>query len=137
MATSTRHARSTALVSSALFLLSRTPGVKAVQRSIGAQDPIIKGVVDTCFALPNTTIGYGAGKCPQLIDCIMDNLSGSSAAGLSAGTSIVSLLPTILALVGELEPIYTFPVPISIFSTTCLQNGLFLTRAFDFKVRGL
>lgn len=99
-----------ALVSSAFFLLLRAATVNAIQRSIGGEDPAIKIVVDACFALPDmaydgAVIGYEAGKCPNLINCIMDNLSGSNAAGLSAGTSIVCLLPTILALVGELEPL--------------------------------
>lgn len=98
------------LYASSLLLVSGIPGAHAIHRSIGALDPVIKEVVDTCFALPDLTydgkiIGYAAGKCPSLINCIMDNLHGADQAGLSAGTSIACLLPTILALVGELNPL--------------------------------
>jgi hypothetical protein len=99
-----RYLRPTLLPS--VLLLSHAPGIRAIHRSIGALDPRIKAAVDTCFALPNQTfnglpIGYAAGKCPNLINCIMGNLAAADQVGLSAGTSIACLLPTILALVGE------------------------------------
>lgn len=96
-----------AQISSALVIvLSQTPGTHAIHRSIGALDPIIKTAVDACFALPDRLfegklVGYGAGKCPNLINCIMGGLQAADQAGLSAGTSIATLCPTVLALVGE------------------------------------
>lgn len=110
------------ILASAIFLLNRAPTVRALQRAIGAQDPIIKSTVDACFALPNLTyndgiLGYGAGHCPNLINCVMDNLSAADSAGLSAGASIACLLPTILALVGE----WKLFVPISYSYLRCIS----------------
>lgn len=100
-----RYNRNALLFPSVTFL-ARVPGAKALHRSIGGLDPLIKQAVDTCFALPNLTfngaiVGYGAGKCPNLINCIYNNLDAADQAGLSAGTSIACLLPTVLALIGE------------------------------------
>ena len=98
------------LFRSVLALSARVPGAHALKRTIGALDPLIKDVADTCLANGTESlypypdgraVGYGAGKCPVLISCIYAGLDGADQAGLSAGTSIVCLLPTILALVGE------------------------------------
>lgn len=42
------------------------------------------------------------GGCSILISCIMENIEEAFKASLGVGTSIVSLLPTILALIGKL-----------------------------------
>ncbi|KAK0207030.1 hypothetical protein DFS33DRAFT_1318558 [Desarmillaria ectypa] len=83
--------------------------IHGFQRSVGSQDPLIKSAVDQCFA-GNSSFSYAAGRCPYLIDCIMDTISGAQSAGLSAGASISTLLPTVLALVGAgpIELIETF-----------------------------
>ncbi|KAL6306876.1 hypothetical protein BKA93DRAFT_728417 [Sparassis latifolia] len=77
----------------------------AIHRAIGGLDPAIKLAADQCFSnqtegFPVDVLGYGAGKCPILINCVFDNLSAANQAGLSAGASIAALLPAILALAG-------------------------------------
>ncbi|KDQ19491.1 hypothetical protein BOTBODRAFT_28066 [Botryobasidium botryosum FD-172 SS1] len=119
-----------ALFLSAFFF--RIPLVFALHRSIGALDPIIKTAVDGCFSGPNPTfnghpIGYGVNRCPALISCIMSGLSPADQAGLSAGTSISSLLPTVLALVGtgpfELVQLF-FTSPLRAGATCLFGVGL-------------
>ncbi|KAH9950173.1 hypothetical protein B0H21DRAFT_785958 [Amylocystis lapponica] len=82
------------------------PSAAAFKRSIGAKDPRIKLGVDICFSggdpnFSNLTLGYEGGACPNLINCVMDNLAAADQAGLSAGASIAAMLPTILALTGS------------------------------------
>lgn len=70
-------------------------------------DAFTQNVVQQC--LHNATLamsypdkpGFGGGHCPSLIQCILSNLREIDKAGMSAATSIVSLLPTLLALVGK------------------------------------
>ncbi|KZP30841.1 hypothetical protein FIBSPDRAFT_814637 [Athelia psychrophila] len=122
------------LLGPALALSARIPGANALRRSIGALDPIIKQAVDGCFVngtqsstFGGRPVGYGAGKCPNLINCIYDGLDSASQAGLSAGTSIACLLPTILALVGAgpIELIQlAFASPIRAIATCMFGVGL-------------
>ncbi|KAE9407535.1 hypothetical protein BT96DRAFT_1014091 [Gymnopus androsaceus JB14] len=117
----------------ALVLSAWIPSAQAIHREIGAQDPIIKTAVDTCFASPSNSttyggeVGYQAGLCPNLINCIMDNISPADSAGMSAGSTIASLLPTILALVGagpiELVQL-AFASPIRAAATCLFGVGL-------------
>ncbi|KAK0447774.1 hypothetical protein EV421DRAFT_1901137 [Armillaria borealis] len=89
--------------------ISSAMHIHGFQRSVGSQDPQLKSAVDQCFA-SNSSLSYAAGRCPYLIDCIMDSITNSQSAGLSAGASISALLPTVLALVGAgpIELIETF-----------------------------
>ncbi|KAK0499547.1 hypothetical protein EDD18DRAFT_855383 [Armillaria luteobubalina] len=48
----------------------------------------------------NSSLSYGTGRCPYLIDCILESITSAQSAGLSAGAGISALLPTVLALVG-------------------------------------
>ena len=91
---------------SALAFLLLAHSANAFQRAIGAKDARIGRAVKLCVAGgdPNyvgVPLGYGGGVCPNLIDCIMDNLNAADQAGLSAGASIAALLPTVLALAGK------------------------------------
>ncbi|KAJ7095071.1 hypothetical protein C8R44DRAFT_645039 [Mycena epipterygia] len=122
------------LLGSVLAISARIPGANALRRSIGALDPLIKQAVDGCFingtaqsTFGGRPVGYGAGKCPNLINCIYDGLDSASQAGLSAGTTIVCLLPTILALVGAgpIELIQlAFASPIRAVATCMFGVGL-------------
>lgn len=102
------HLSQRGLLGSAIALSARIPGANAFKRSIGALDPTILQVVDACFingtesTFGGRPLGYGAGKCSVLINCIYGGIDATAQAGLSAGTSIACLLPTVLALVGEL-----------------------------------
>lgn len=55
--------------------------------------------------------GFGFGRCPQLINCVLSSSSGASKAGFSAGASIAALIPTMLALIGE------FPRSLAVISS--------------------
>ncbi|KAK0230249.1 hypothetical protein IW262DRAFT_1291406 [Armillaria fumosa] len=82
--------------------------VHSFQRPVGSQDPQLKFAVE-CFA-SNSPLSYAAGRCPDLINCILDSTTSAQSAGLSAGASISALLPTVLALVGAspIEPMEVF-----------------------------
>ena len=76
--------------------------------SVGsASDSFTQGVVRQC--LTNQTLrseydqlpGFGRGRCPALMDCVLSNLREVDKAGMAAAVSIVALVPTILALIGE------------------------------------
>lgn len=100
--------RVTQVLPAAFIFLSRVTGVHSIRRHLGATDPVVGQKVDACFALPGLIfdgeeIGYGHGKCPNLINCVYSALAAADQAGLSAGTAIASLLPTILALIGEYD----------------------------------
>lgn len=101
------HVNARGLLGSAIALSARIPGADALKRRIGALDPTILQVADACFingtesTFGGQPLGYGAGKCSVLINCIYGGIDAAGQAGLSAGTSITCLLPTVLALVGE------------------------------------
>lgn len=48
--------------------------------------------------------GFGFGQCPGLINCVLANSSEASKAGMSAGSNIAALIPTMLALIGDSVP---------------------------------
>lgn len=79
--------------------------VRALHRSIGnPNDPKIQDVADHCLA-SDPQSGFGVGKCPHLLRCVLDNLPSDLAAGMQSGGNIVSLLPTILAIIGTILPL--------------------------------
>ncbi len=45
--------------------------------------------------------GFGFGQCPWMINCMLLNMTEANKAGMSAGTSIAALIPTMLALMGR------------------------------------
>ncbi|KAK0243302.1 hypothetical protein EDD85DRAFT_323880 [Armillaria nabsnona] len=113
------------------MLFSSAMHVHSFQRSVGSQDPQLKSAVDQCFA-SNPSLSYAIGRCPGLIDCILDSITSGQSAGLSAGASISALLPTVLALVGAspielMEIFFSSPfcaVAMCIFGIS-LPSGLF------------
>lgn len=55
---------------------------------------------DTLIDIYGGSTGFGFGRCPNLIDCVLSSASEGTKAGMSSGTSIASLIPTMLALIG-------------------------------------
>ncbi len=45
--------------------------------------------------------GFGFGNCPQRINCVLNSSTEANKAGLSAGVSIVAVISTMLALIGN------------------------------------
>jgi len=79
------------------FLVSR---VEALQRTVGpATDPVFENVSRICNGSDPASFDFGT--CSNLISCVYDHLSSAYIAGLSSGTSIAALLPTILVLIGS------------------------------------
>lgn len=78
------------------------PGAKAIARTVG--DASSQKVAAACFAAatPDEPVGFESNSCPRLIRCVSDNLPSDISAGMQSGANIASLVPTILALVGEI-----------------------------------
>lgn len=92
-------------VFSSLVLLSLP--ARTVQRIIGVtSDTETQDAFQTCVQASNSTypVNFEYGGCPNLIACVMSNLPADISAGMQAGGNIASLVPTILALVGTLNP---------------------------------
>ncbi|KAI9750653.1 MAG: hypothetical protein M1815_001688 [Lichina confinis] len=76
--------------------------------SVGSPlDPVTQKVVRRCLNTPEDAVekyggppGFGFGRCPNLIECVLVESSEATKAGMAAGTSIAALIPTILVLVG-------------------------------------
>lgn len=86
------------------FLLFLSSRVCAIPRTIGLlSDFQVQGAVQACYRQANGTnpLGFEFGQCPALIGCVLSNLPPDVSAGMQSGTNIASLVPTILALVGE------------------------------------
>ncbi|KAI9876281.1 MAG: hypothetical protein M1830_006880 [Pleopsidium flavum] len=93
----------TLVLVSYFFFMTRTSHASTLG---SPTDPVIQGLLDQC--LNNETIynafsvapGFEFGRCPHLIDCIMTSSSEAAKAGMSAGSNIAALIPTMLALIG-------------------------------------
>jgi hypothetical protein len=71
----------------------------ALHRTVGdPDDPIMQGVASECLADPRN--GFGYGKCPDLMRCVLDTLTSERTTGMQSGSNIASLVPTTLALIG-------------------------------------
>ena len=89
------------------LLFKFTPGVllffspvEAFKRTVGPANNIrFENASRACNGSDPNSFKFGA--CSALISCVYPNLSEALKASLNTGTSIVSLLPTILALIGE------------------------------------
>jgi len=74
------------------------------------------------------TPGFGFGKCPQLINCVLSSSDEAAKAGYSAGASIAALIPTMLALIGE------FPRSLAGISSVLISTP-FQSRRRSFRAR--
>ena len=76
--------------------------VKAFKRTVGpAGDPRFENASRICNG--SDAANFEFGSCSKLISCVYNNLDQYLAVSLGSGTNIASLLPTILALIGELH----------------------------------
>ncbi|KAI9756644.1 MAG: hypothetical protein M1815_003185 [Lichina confinis] len=97
-------------------------------------DSVTQKVVRRCLNTPEDAVekyggppGFGFGRCPKLIECVLSESSEATKAGMAAGTSIAALIPTILVLVGagpsELIRL-SFMSPIRAIATCLFGVGL-------------
>ena len=88
------------LVSSLLI-----PPTLGLRRTVGPpNDPRFISASKACNGSDRKEFEFGV--CSLLITCIYEQLSEAAKASLSSGTNIVSLLPTILVLIGRLSSCY-------------------------------
>lgn len=95
------------LVPLAIVVFSFTKTSLAISTLGSPSDYETQTILQQC--LNNATIsdnydpapGFGWGKCPQLINCILSGSTEGNKAGMSAGAGIAALIPTMLALIGE------------------------------------
>lgn len=100
--------------------------VYAITRSAGEpNDPNMVPASRACGGM--NQIMYTAAYCPALIRCVMDRLPSDITSGMSSGSNIASLIPTIAALIGappmELVQMGLFS-PHRALATCCFSIGL-------------
>lgn len=78
---------------------------QGLKRTIGPpHDRRFVKAANKCNATTSEAFEYRI--CSDTIDCIYDHLTEAFKANLASGTSIVALLPTILALIGEPSTVF-------------------------------
>jgi hypothetical protein len=83
-----------------LGIISFIVPVQAIRRSVGPQDDFrFVNVSRICHGDDPSVFEFR--NCSILITCVYENFTEAMKAGLSSGTSIAALLPTILALIGK------------------------------------
>ena len=91
-------------------------------------DSVTQKVVRRCLNTPEDAVekyggppGFGFGRCPKLIECVLSESSEATKAGMAAGTSIAALIPTILVLVGVLRPLLYIYSGVAVIAMTDLH----------------
>ena len=98
------------------------PPTLGLRRTVGPpNDPRFTTASKACNGSDRKEFEFGV--CSLLITCIYEELTEVVKASLSSGTNIVSLLPTILVLIGMSSPCYVPYSSFALASCSTLKTG--------------